>query len=62
MAVLAILQNDAPEAVVVNYPAQLGTDEQGEIILRDYLEFISSEKGVIFINPTSLASAMQTLH
>ena len=46
--VLAILQNDAPEAVVVNYPAQLGTDEQGEIILRDYLEFISSEKGVIF--------------
>ena len=46
--VLAILQNDAPEAVVVNYPAQLGTDEQGEIFLRDYLEFISSEKGVIF--------------
>ena len=46
--VLAVLQNDAPEAVVVNYQAQLGTDEKGEIILRDYLEFVSSEKGVIF--------------
>lgn len=46
--VLAVLQTDSAEAVVVDYPCQLGTDEQGEIILRDYLEFVSTEKGVIF--------------
>lgn len=46
--VLAVLQTDSAEAVVVNYPCQLGTDENGEIILRDYLEFISTEKDVIF--------------
>ncbi|EMR6008326.1 hypothetical protein WJW27_005157 [Escherichia coli] len=46
--VLAVLQTDSAEAVVVNYPAQLGTDENGEIILRDYLEFVSMEKNVIF--------------
>lgn len=46
--VLAVLQQDSAEAIVVNYPCQLGTDEKGEIILRDYLEFISTEKDVIF--------------
>ncbi|EON7637256.1 hypothetical protein FOI42_RS04120 [Escherichia coli] len=61
--VLAVLQTDAPEAVVVNYPAQLGTDEKGEIILRDYLEFISSEKGVIFFksNIISISDANPAL-
>lgn len=46
--VLAIIQQETAEAVVVNDPLQLGTDENGELMMMDYLDMITEHKSVVF--------------
>lgn len=61
---LAIIQADAPEAIVVTSPCQLGLDEEGGLVIRDYLEGVSDfEKQVIFMksNIVSVSDPVQSL-
>lgn len=39
--VLAVLQMDSADAISVSNPCQLGSDENGDLIIRDYLDGIS---------------------
>lgn len=48
--IIATIQSDTSDAIVVKNPCQFGIDEQGEFVIRDYLEGISNpEKDVIFM-------------
>lgn len=48
--IIATIQNDVTDAIVVRNPCQFGLDEQNELAIRDYLEGISNpEKDVIFM-------------
>lgn len=62
--VLAVIQGESPDRMVVTNPIQLGTDAEGEIILCDYLEFISqTDKPVEFFksNIVSISEANPAL-
>lgn len=39
--VLAVLQSETSDSIFVTNPAQLGTDEEGNVIIADYLESIA---------------------
>lgn len=54
--VLAVIQGEAVDRFVVTNPCQLGTDDQGEIVLRDYLEFISKEDTPVEFFKSSIIS------
>lgn len=46
---IGTIQDDANDAIVVRNPCQFGLDEQGEMIIRDYLEGITdAEENTIF--------------
>lgn len=48
--IIATIQSDVTDAIVVRNPCQFGLDETGELTIRDYLEGISNpEKDVIFM-------------
>lgn len=48
--VIATIQSDVSDAIVVRNPCQFGLDETGEFAIRDYLEGISDpEQDVIFM-------------
>ena len=38
--VLAVLQSETSDSILVKNPAQLGTDESGNVIIADYLDTI----------------------
>lgn len=61
--VLAVIQQETAEAIVVNDPLQLGTDEKGELIMMDYLDMITEHKGVVFYknNIISVSTPVQQL-
>lgn len=62
--VLAVIQAEGADRFAVTNPVQLGTDESGQIILCDYLEFISvAEKPVEFFksNVVSISEANPAL-
>jgi hypothetical protein len=46
---IGTIQDDANDAIVVRNPCQFGLDEQGEMIIRDYLEGLTdAEENTIF--------------
>lgn len=48
--IIATIQSDVTDAIVVRNPCQFGLDEQNELTIRDYLEGISNpEEDVIFM-------------
>lgn len=47
---IATIQEDVQDAIVVRNPCQFGLDEQGELTIRDYLEGITNpEENAIFM-------------
>lgn len=48
--IIATIQQDVSDAIVVRNPCQFGLDEENELTIRDYLEGISNpEEDVIFM-------------
>ncbi len=47
--IIATIQNDTNDAVVVSNPCQFGLDEEGQMVIRDYLEgIVEPDQTVIF--------------
>ena len=40
--VIGTLQNETGDAIVMKDPVQFGTDENGDFVIRDYLEAVSN--------------------
>lgn len=62
--VLAVIQSESQDAITVKNAAQLATDEDGNIVVVDYLESISNpEEDVIFMkyNIISMSTPSKSL-
>ena len=48
--IIGTIQDDVTDAIVVRNPCQFGLDEEGQMIIRDYLEgIIDPEENTIFM-------------